>query len=248
MYTCYILTIIMVQNMKKKVISLLILALLIVITINIQAKTTKISNENVIENNLTDIIDNDELTTCTGLIYGKVGNSHGVYNWTTCPFALVTTGIRRTRCNFYGEYKLSHLPLNRLYKLTAHFMEYKPTEYVKLTTEEPVKKLNFDMYQSEPVNIEHENKSPACFGFIYGITGGVYDHASWPVGFTTLEFGNRKKISGYFGFYTIGFLRIGETYSITASKKDYIPLTLEVTLTAEKPIQWISFFMWPDLN
>ena len=233
--------------MKKKVISLLILAFLMIVTLNIQAKTTNISNENYIENILTEKIDNDESITCTGIIYGKVGNSHGVYTWTSCPFALVTTGIRRTRCNFKGEYRLSHLPLNRIYKMTAHFMGYKLTKYVKLTTEEPVKKIYFDMYQSEPVNIDPIDNNPARFGFIFGITGGVFEHASWPVGFTTLEFGNRKKISGYFGFYFIGFLRIGETYLITASKKDYIPLTLEVKLTAEKPIQWINFYMWPDL-
>lgn len=44
----------------------------------------------------------------------------------------------------------------------------------------------------------------------------------------------------------IGFLQIGKTYSITASKQDYSNLTLEVTLTAEKPIRRINFFMYPD--
>ena len=233
--------------MRKKILSLLILTFLIIGSVNIQAKNTDINIENNLEKKPTERNYKDELNTFTGFIYGEVGNSHGVYAWTPCPFALVTTGLRSTRCNFKGEYRLSHLPLNRVYKITAHFMGYKLTEYVKLTREEPIKELFIDMYCSEPVNAEPIDEKPVRFGLIYGITGGVYDHASWPVGFTKLEFGNRKKISGYFGFYFIGFLRIGETYSITASKKDYVPFTQEVKLTAEKPIQWINFFMWPDL-
>jgi hypothetical protein len=164
--------------MKKRVTTLLIFTFLTIGSLNIQAKNIEINIDNTLENTLTERYKNNELTSCTGIIYGEVGNSHGVYAWTPCPFALVKTGLRRTLCNFKGEYKLSHLPLNRVYKVTAHYLGYKLTEYVKLTKEEPVKKLFIDMYGSEPVHIEPIENNPACFGFIFGITGGVFEHAS----------------------------------------------------------------------
>ena len=176
-------------------------------------------------------------------IYGEVGNSHGVYAWTSCPFALVTTGLRRTRCNFNGEYELSCLPLNRVYKVTAHHFGYRQTEFVRLTTEDPVKKLFIDMYLSEPRNIESKENNPAFYGIIFGITGGVFDHANWPERFVTLTFENRTTQSGFFGFYVIGFLEIGKTYSITSSKEGYYDRTHKITLTILKPIQMINFFM-----
>lgn len=233
---------------KIKLMLLIIIILFILSTSTIQAETIKTHNKNETENIIAEKTEADEEPNCIGLIHGSVGNSHGVYSWTPYPFALVTAGIKRTRCNIIGDYSMSLL-LYREYYVTAHVIGFKPlTKYVYLTLKDPIQTITFDMDESEPVNIEPKSISrPISFGFVFGITGGVYDYASWPVGFTTLEFGNRKKISGYFGFYTIGFLRIGETYSITASKEDYIPLTLEVTLTAEKPIQWINFWMWPDM-
>lgn len=225
--------------MKKKVMALLILALLTVSAVNIQA----ISNKDGIENKLTESIDTNELTNCIGTIYGEVGNSHGVYAWTPCPFALVTTGIRRTRCNFDGEYDLSGLTLNRKYIVTAHYLGYKQTEVATLTKEETVKKIFFDMYQSEPKNIEPKEKNPKLYGLIFGITGGVFDHANWIVKFATLTFENRTTHSGYFGFYVIGFLELGKTYTINSSKEGYYDRTHKITLTIQKPIQMINFYM-----
>ena len=130
----------------------LLLTTLMIVTLflipNIQAQTIKKSNENTNDDNIID----DEQPTLFGSIYGEVGNSHGVYTWTFCPFALVTTGLRRTRCNFWGHYILLHLPLNRIYRVTAHYQGYKLTKTVELTTIEPVKELIFDMYESEPVH------------------------------------------------------------------------------------------------
>ena len=232
---------------KIKLMLLIIIIIFILSTSTIQAETIKIHNKNETENIIAEKTEADEEPNCIGLIHGCVGNSHGVYSWTSCPFALVTAGIKRARCGIFGFYSMPLL-LYREHYVSAHVIGFKPLKkYVYLTLEEPIQEIVFDMDESEPVNIESkDNSKPIRFGFIYGWTGGVFGYASWLVRFTTLEFGNRKKISGYFGFYVIGFLRIGETYSITASKQDYSNLTLEVTLTAERPIQWINFFMYPD--
>lgn len=224
---------------KIKFMLLIIVIIFILSTSTIQAVTIKTCNKNQ-----TKI---DVESSCLGLILGSVGNSHGVYSWTSYPFSLVTAGIKSTRCNLIGDYSMSLL-LYHEYYVTAHVIGFKPLKkYVYLTLEEPIQTITFDMDESEPVNIEPKNISrPICFGFIYGRTGGVFEHASWRVGFTKLKFENKTIISGFFGFYVIGFLQIGKTYSITASKEGYSNLTLEVTLTAKKPIQRINFFMYLD--
>ena len=96
-------------------------------------------------------------------------------------------------------------------------------------------------------SITKETPKPLCYGLIYGITGGVFEHANWIVRFATLKFEHRTTKSGFFGFYIIGLLQIGKTYSITLSKEGYINRTYEVTLTKQKPIQMQNFYMWPDL-
>jgi hypothetical protein len=243
--------------MKNKILAILIITFFITSAISVQSitinknyenvKTTKIFYENYIDNKQTGSIKPNEEPIFFGLIHGCVGNSHGVYSWTPCPFALVTTGINRARCGLYGYYSM-RLFLYREYIITAHVKGFKPlSKYVYLTKEEPIHEIIFDMYESEPINIESkDNNKPIFFGYIYGKTGGVFGYASWPVGFTTLKFGYRRTISGLFGNYIICLLRIGKTYSITASKKGYDNLTLKVTLTEEEPIQRIDFYMHPD--
>ena len=92
-----------------------------------------------------------------------------------------------------------------------------------------------------------ESKDDLRFGFIFGITGGVFEHAQWFVPQTKLTFENRTITSGrIYGFYIIFFLQIGKTYTITAHKDGYLPLTQTVKLTLQKPIQLINFFMHED--
>lgn len=224
-----------IMKTKFKFILTILIISIILLPSNLQAK------------NLTKV-ENEEEPTCIGRIYGSVGNSHGVYSWTPCPFALVTTGIKRARCGPLGQYSMK-LSLYREYYVTAHVHGFKPlTKYVYLTLEDPFQEITFDMDESEPDTIESiEKPKPTPYGLIFGRTGGVFEHASWRVGFTKLTFENRSTMSGFFGFYIIGCLEIGKTYSITASKEDYISLTQEVTLTAKKPIQMINFFMHPEL-
>lgn len=88
-----------------------------------------------------------------------------------------------------------------------------------------------------------EEKEIKFYGFIFGITGGVFEHANWPVGFTKLEVDGRTRISGYFGFYIIGFLEIGKTYEITASKDGYYDKTITIELTFSQPIDHINILM-----
>ena len=219
-----------IMKTKFKIV-LLILILLILLSSNFQAKDTVKTNDK-------------EKTDCIGRIQGSVGNSHGVYSWTPYPFSKVPAGIKSTRCNINGDYSMSLLIYHK-YNVTAHVKGFKPlTKYVYLTAEDPIKKLTFDMDESEPENIKSIKDPKAVFyGLIFGRTGGVFEHASWPVGFTKLEFENRSKVSGFFGFYIIGFLEIGKTYEITASKEGYTEETKIVKLTAKKPIQWINFYM-----
>ena len=152
------------KNMKNKILAIIIIVFFITSAINVQAKTinknyenvetTKKSNENDIENKHAVTIEADEESSCIGLIHGSVGNSHGVYTWTSYPFALVTAGIKRTRCNIFGDYSMTLL-LYREYYVTAHVKGFEPlTKYVYLTLEEPIQKITFDMDESEPVNIE----------------------------------------------------------------------------------------------
>jgi hypothetical protein len=209
------------------------------VTINIRAVTNKGS----LENKHSDLFDTNELTFCTGTIFGEVGNCHGVYTWDTYPFALVTTEDRHTRCNFWGQFRLSFLTLDREYNVTASYFGYELTKSVTLTKEEPVKEIHFDMYETEPENIEQKENNPKLYGIIFGFTGGVFDHANWIVRFAKLKFENRNIRSGYFGFYVIRFLELGKTYTIISSKEGYYDRTHEITLTSQKPIQMINFFM-----
>ena len=102
------------------------------------------------------------------------------------------------------------------------------------------------------MNISHdfyflESKENPRFGFIFGITGGVFEHAQWFVPQTKLTVENRTITSGrIYGFYIMFFLQIGKTYTITAHKDGYLPLTQTVILTLQKPIQLINFFMYED--
>ena len=93
-------------------------------------------------------------------------------------------------------------------------------------------------------NLKNEDEEkPRFFGFIYGQTRGVFEHADWILPFVTLKFGIRRKISGLFGHYIFWFLPLDKTYKITASRRGYDDLTLEVTLSREEPIKRLDFYM-----
>jgi len=222
--------------MKTKIKLVLTIQIIVIILLasNLQAKNTL----NIVT---------DEEPSCIGHIYGSVGNSHGIYAWEPYIFAFVDAKVKQTRTGLLGVYHL-FLPLNNVYQITAFKSGFKPlTKEVNLTDKRPVQEVNFDFFESEPVEEEEvENSKPTFYGFIVGITGGVFEYASWFVSFTKLSFENRTKISGFFGFYIIGRLEIGKEYKITASKEGYSNLTQKVTLTAEKPIKWVSFFMYVD--
>ena len=216
---------------KLKFVLVLLAVALILLSSNFQAKNTmKIEDEGE--------------PTCIGKIYGRVGNSKGLYFWQPYLFAKVDARVKQTKTGILGWYRL-FLPVNRFYNLTAYKSGFKPiTKMVYLSENCPNIELNFDFFESEPVDKkENERTKPKFYGMIFGITGGVFAYASWWVGFTKLSFENRTKTSGFFGFYIIGFLEIDKIYSITASKEGYSNETKIVKLTAEKPIQWISFFM-----
>jgi hypothetical protein len=124
----------------------------IFITSTIQAESIILNNKNETDNTIIKKTENGTESSCCGLIYGSVGNSHGVWSWTPYPFALVTAGIKRTRCNIFGDYSMTLL-LYHEYNVSAHVKGFKPlTIYVYLTFDEPIRDITFDMDESEPNN------------------------------------------------------------------------------------------------
>jgi len=121
---------------KTKSIMIIIITITILSTSIIQAETIKNETEN---------IEAYEESICLGFIYGSVGNSHGVYTWTPYPFALLTSGIKLTRCLINGGYFM-FLSLNRVHYVTAHVIGFKPlTLYIRLTADDPIQRVTFDM-------------------------------------------------------------------------------------------------------
>ena len=115
-----------------------------IIIITIIILSTSIIQAEPIKNETKDKETNEE-STCLGFIYGSVGNSHGVYTWTTYPFALVTSGIKLTRCNIGGGFFM-FLSLNRFHYVTAHVIGFKPlTLHIRLTADDPIQRVSFDM-------------------------------------------------------------------------------------------------------
>ena len=130
---------------KTKSIIIIIITIIILSTSTIQAEDIK---------NETKEKETNEESTCLGFIYGSVGNSHGVYTWTTYPFALVTSGIKLTRCNIGGGFFM-FLSLNRLHCVTAHVIGFKPLIlYIQLTADDPIQRVSFDMYGHERESYE----------------------------------------------------------------------------------------------
>jgi len=210
---------------------MLLIVVLILLSSNFQAKNTM-------------KIEDEVEPTCIGKIDGRVGNSKGLYYWEPYIFSKVDAEVKETRTGLLGIYRF-FLPVNRYYNITANKTGFKPmTKRVYLSKDYPTIEVNFDFFESEPVEKkEVKNSKPTFYGMILGRISGVFEHASWFVGFTKLEFENRTKTSGFFGFYIIGFLEIDKIYSITAIKEGYSNETKVVKLTTKKPMQWINFYM-----
>jgi hypothetical protein len=105
-----------------------------------------------------------------------------------------------------------------------------------------VKKINEE-------NRPYENPDAISYGFIFGITCGSFEHASWRVPLAQIIIENRTiRRSGIFGFYMIFFLQIGKTYTITAHEEGYYSFTETFTLTLQQPIQKIDLLLVPEVN
>ena len=125
----------------------------IIIIITIIILSTSIIQAGTIKNETKDNVTNEE-STCFGFIYGSVGNSHGVYTWTTYPFALVTSGIKLTRCSIGGGFFM-FLSLYHVHRVTAHVVGFKPlTLFIQLTADDPIQRVSFDMYGYERESYE----------------------------------------------------------------------------------------------
>ena len=216
---------------KFKLILILLIVSLVISSSNFQAKNTMPK-------------ENEKQSVCIGKICGRVGNSKGLYFWQPYLFAKVDAEVKQTKTGILGWYRL-FLPVNKYYNLTAYKSGFEPiTKMVYISENCPNIEVNFDFFESEPLDKkENERHKLKFYGLIFGRTCGVFEHANWLVGFTKLSFENRTKISGLYGFYIIGFLEIGKTYSINASKNGYSKDTEIIKLTATKPIQRINFFM-----
>jgi len=216
---------------KFKFVLILLIVILLLPSSNFQAKNTM-------------KIDDEKEPTCIGKIYGRVGNSKGMYFWQPYLFAKVDAELKQTKTGILGWYRL-FLPVKKYYNLTAYKSGFEPiTKMVYLSENCPNMEVNFDFFESEPLdNAENESPKPIFYGLIFGRTCGVFEHANWLVGFTKISFENRTKISRFNGFYVLGFLEIDKKYSITVSKEGYYDSTIIIKLTAEKPIQRRNLFM-----
>lgn len=223
----------MVKN-KFKFILIFLIVLIILLSSNFQAKNTV-------------KIENEEEPTCIGKFEGRVGCSHSLFYWQSYLFTKADAEVKQIRNGLFGWYHM-FLPINKEYRITGYKSGFKPmTKVIYHSEDYTVQELNFDFFESEPENIRSiEYTKPLCYGLIFGRTGGVFEYASWPVGFTKLEFENRSKVSGFFGFYIIGYLEIDKIYKITASKEGYIDETKIVKLTTKNPVKWINFYMHQD--
>jgi hypothetical protein len=190
--------------------------------------------------------DNCIETNCIGHIEGRVGNSKGLYYWEPYIFALVDAEVKQTRTGLLGWYHL-FLPLNQKYEITAYKTGYEPmTKEVTLTTKSPHREINFDFFESEPNESRFkDNKKPAFFGIIFGFTQGSFEHALWMLPFVKIEIEGRVYRSGFFGFFIISGLTLGETYKIKLSKDEYYNNSYNIKI--DKYIQWLELSLMPEL-
>jgi len=221
--------------MFKKIAIIIIIVALLTISTTIPASTIdkKIKNEK---------------PTIEGCIYGEVGNSHGVYTWTFYPFALVTSGLKRSRCNFYGQYSMK-LSLNTEHFVTAHVRGFKPlTKKVYLTDEKPTKEIFFDMYASSP-SARSVNNEKNCYGVVHGAIRYSPDgyYGDMPSFYTVVKLGDKIDFLSYFtSYYKFRGLELDKEYTITYSHRNFHTKTVTFTLTEDQPNLELNLFFYSD--
>lgn len=176
-------------------------------------------------------LEDEKQPGCIGKIYGRVGNSHGIYTWVNYIFAKVDADVAQTRTGLLGRYRL-FLPLNREYNITAYKSGFKPiTKVIYLSEGMPTREVNFDFFETE-------------IGYIYGEVGNSHGMFTWsPYPFALVTTENKRVRCGLLGQYSMK-LSLHHEYNVTAHVLGFKPLTKHVYLTEEEPKRRISFDMY----
>jgi len=163
-------------------------------TVEVNSKTITISSDRPIYTLGITMKDKDESKTkseepaCLGSIHGGVIRFYGGGWQDPIPFAKIDIGIRKTRANRFGQYRINFLPVNRTYTVTASAKGYQSeTREITLTAEKPDGTVHFSLKESDvsipKSKITENTNEPACLGSIYGNAGTSH---GW--GFTAVFF------------------------------------------------------------
>ena len=192
-----------------------------------------------------------EEPACLGSIRGGVIRFYGGGWQDPIPFAKIDIGIRKTRANRFGQYRINFLPVNRTYTVTASAKGYQSeTREITLTAEKPDGTVHFSLKESDvsipKSKITENTNEPACLGSIWGNTGISDTWGFITVGLVKVEAGGKSTISSLImGFYKIRNLPLG-TYTVTGTKKGYDTFTDTVTLTEGHPDKQVFVHMEPN--
>jgi len=220
-------------------------------------KTITISSDRPIYTLGIPMKDKDESKTkseepaCLGSIRGGVIRFYGGGWQDPIPFAKIDIGIRKTRANRFGQYRINFLPVNRTYTVTASAKGYQSeTREITLTAEKPDGTVHFSLKESDvsipKSKITENTNEPACLGSIWGNTGISDTWGFITVGLVKVKAGIKTTYSSpIMGSYKIRNLPLG-TYTVTGTKKGYDTFTKTVKLTEGYPDKQVFVHMEPN--
>jgi len=197
------------------------------------------------ENTKTEKENKSEKTPYFGIIWGHTVR---IIGRTTQPtLCLVTVKskeakIFKTRISF-GIYVAGGLPLGYTYTVTAVPFGSAPTKTVTLTTEDPIKEADFgfENSQNEIAQQQENNNSEEekiTYGSIFGASIKKYGSTAQPaLCLVTVKSGELRlrKTRVSFGFYYVGNLPLGYSYTVIGAPLAPDPIIRQVTLTEENP-------------
>lgn len=235
----------------------IILLLGLIVVSNVNASIMKVSS------------DKEPHSIATGSIYGGTGyiRGWGAYG---LQFVLVKaedgdTVIGKDRSNIFCQYKISRLPIDTTYTVTAssealiekdgkYYGFYDLTETITLTEDKPnvnvdfVLKINYDDPVKDIKVREIIKEEPTSLG---SVSGGVCVETFPPPVIIqgaklTLEgdYITKTTFSGLLGKFKFHAVPIGRQHTLTATHPKFKTVTKTFTLTADNPDIYISIHMY----
>ena len=229
MFTCYILTYIGGNKIKRKILAIILIILFIATAINIQAIKIKKVSENKDCTNL-------------GCIYGVISGETGGYP-SFIPFAKVKIeGIRTKLCDILGGYRFFGLPLERSYTITAQAGGYQTdSKTVTLTKENRVEQVFITLLKDRDQTKEECNTKGMIYGHVYETPEQYY--APPPMPFQNVRTDYKSTKTNMFGFYKIRNLPLNEEIDIWTDSSWHHNYEKTVILTEENPSKELDFYL-----